>query len=205
MKMKIKIGALALVGIVMVSGVAASAAGGQQDGHGEQRRQSSAHQYDINMGQAKKMALDHAGLTFTQVRITDCDRDWNDGQLKYEVCFQSGSTHYCYEIDASSGAILSQTQESAQDFNDDFNDDDNDDDNESTNGSTAGITMEEAKKVAAEYAGFSVSEVCFTDCERDWDDGRLEYELEFEQGKMEYECTVDGVTGDIMEFDVDQD
>ena len=36
---------------------------------------------------------------------------------------------------------------------------------------------------------------------RDYDDGRLEYEVEFRTADTEYECTVDAATGDVFEFD----
>ena len=39
--------------------------------------------------------------------------------------------------------------------------------------------------------------------ERDRDDGRLEYEVEFKAGGMEYEYTIDGVTGAILEYEQD--
>lgn len=33
--------------------------------------------------------------------------DWDDGRMKYEVEFYSGTTEYDYDIDAVTGAILS--------------------------------------------------------------------------------------------------
>ena len=39
--------------------------------------------------------------------------------------------------------------------------------------------------------------------ERDYDDGRLEYDVEFDYGHLEYEYTIDGATGAILEYEVD--
>ena len=41
--------------------------------------------------------------------------------------------------------------------------------------------------------------------EQDWDDGRLEYEVEFKSGGMEYEYTIDGATGAILEYNSEWD
>ena len=45
----------------------------------------------------------------------------------------------------------------------------------------------------------------FTKAERDWDDGRLEYEVEFVKNGAEYVYTIDARTGSILEKDVDRD
>ena len=37
--------------------------------------------------------------------------DWDDGRMKYEVEFYSGTTEYDYDIDAVTGAILSSDRE----------------------------------------------------------------------------------------------
>ena len=41
--------------------------------------------------------------------------------------------------------------------------------------------------------------------DRDWEDGRLEYEVEFKAGGMEYEYTIDGATGSILEYEQEWD
>ena len=41
--------------------------------------------------------------------------------------------------------------------------------------------------------------------QQDRDDDRLEYEVEFRAGGMEYEYTIDGGTGQILEYDREQD
>lgn len=37
------------------------------------------------------------------------------------------------------------------------------------------------------------------------DDGLLVYEIEFFQGRTEYECTIDALTGEILEYDEEWD
>ena len=45
----------------------------------------------------------------------------------------------------------------------------------------------------------------FTKAKLDWDDGRQEYEVEFRQGRTEYDYTIDATTGAILESDRDRD
>lgn len=67
------------------------------------------------------------------------------------------------------------------------------------------ISAEEAKAIALAYAGLSEAEVTFTKIELDRDDGRIEYEIEFRQGMIEYECDIDAESGKILDFEKDYD
>jgi len=60
----------------------------------------------IGMDRAKAIALEHAGLTASQVRFTHTRMDREDGVIVYEVEFRQGQTEYEYEIDAAIGRIL---------------------------------------------------------------------------------------------------
>ena len=40
-------------------------------------------------------------------------------------------------------------------------------------------------------------------CKQDWDDGRLEYEVEIIYGTMEYDFEIDAYTGTVISRDVD--
>lgn len=68
------------------------------------------------------------------------------------------------------------------------------------------ISEDEAKAIALEHAGFSAEEVKFTKVQLDFDDGRYEYEIEFNVGyEKEYDYTVNAENGAILEFDLDID
>ena len=60
----------------------------------------------IGKARAKEIALDHAGLTYSDVSFVRVELDWDDGRPQYEVEFYSGSKEYDYEIDAATGKIL---------------------------------------------------------------------------------------------------
>ena len=63
----------------------------------------------ISADRAKQIALSHAGVSgasFTKVKL-----DTDDGVRVYEIEFKVGSVEYEYDIDASSGAIISSSSE----------------------------------------------------------------------------------------------
>ena len=139
--------------------------------------------------QAQEIALAHAGLTASQVTFVRSRLDYERGRQCYEVEFYTaGFTEYDYEIDASTGEILS------YDF-----------DAEGyvppAAGSTA-ITADQAMQIAlAEVPGAGASDIW--EFEVDMDDGRLEYEGTIYYSGMEYEFTIDGYSGAIRGWEVE--
>ena len=61
------------------------------------------------------------------------------------------------------------------------------------------IGMEAAKSAALKHAG--LSSATFTKAERDYDDGRWEYELEFHTDTAAYEVTVDAISGSVLDYE----
>ena len=49
------------------------------------------------------------------------------------------------------------------------------------------------------------SDVQFAKAKLENDDGGVEYEIEFYSGRTEYDYTIDAVSGNIIEYDVDYD
>lgn len=60
------------------------------------------------------------------------------------------------------------------------------------------IGLEGAKAAALERMGLSDSQVSWTETKQDRDHGRLEYELEFWAGQVEYDLDIDGSAGTIL-------
>lgn len=60
----------------------------------------------IGVSQAKSIALDHAGLTASQVMVTMATMRRDDGRMVYLIEFSRNGTDYSYKIDAQSGRIL---------------------------------------------------------------------------------------------------
>ena len=73
------------------------------------------------------------------------------------------------------------------------------------NTTTNYITESKAKAIALEHAQLKESEVGIKKVELDYDDDRAEYEIEFHQGRTEYEYTIDAATGKILDYNMDYD
>ncbi|MBS6215725.1 MAG: PepSY domain-containing protein [Clostridiales bacterium] len=143
----------------------------------------------ISLADAKTIALKDAGLSAGQVTFTQTRGDWDDGRKVYDIEFVSGSTKYEYEIAAATGTVLKREQESWSG---------------GSSGSTA-IGVEKAKTIALKDAGLSAGQVTFTKAQTGWDDGRMEYDVEFRSGGIEYEYEIDAYSGAILSRDVDRD
>ena len=141
--------------------------------------------------QARETALSHAGLTADQVTFVRSKLDRDDGRLMYDVEFYTSDyKEYDYEIDASTGEILSYDYD-AEGYSYQPN---------ATPGTA--ITAEQARAIAlAEVPGAAESDIY--EFETDRDDGRLEYEGKIIYNNTEYEFTIDGYSGAIRGWEVE--
>ena len=148
---------------------------------------------DVGLEAAKAAALKHAGLSADQVTGLTAKLDWDDGQRVYEVDFWQGSTEYEYEINADgtvrqyeSEAHAAPTAISA---------------GSGSGGSSATSTdigETGAKAAALSAAGLTEDQVQNLFIERDWDDGRIQYEVKFQANGTRYEYEIDGSTGSVL-------
>jgi len=67
----------------------------------------------------------------------------------------------------------------------------------------AQISEAQAKQIALENAGLTEDQVTFVRSNIDYDDGVMEYEVEFYSGNMEYDYDIDATTGAIRSMDQD--
>lgn len=151
---------------------------------------------DIGADKAKTIALSHAGLSKserTQVSGMQIKQDYDDGQLEYEVEFYLGTTEYDYTIDGVAGTVLDYTVERHSD------------DSNAGTGTTTDIGADKAKTAALHHAGLTETQITDLKVEADHDDGRLEYEVEFRAGNIEYEYTIDGTTAAVLKHESDLD
>ena len=143
----------------------------------------------ITAEEAKSAALKHAGFTSSEVTFTKAELDYEDGIAQYEIEFYSALNEYEYDINAATGMVIKYSKEAL--------------DIPAMKASQDTITVEEAKAAALEYAGLNADEVKFTKAELDYDDGTVEYEIEFRYGRKEYEFKIDAYSGEILEVEID--
>ncbi len=143
----------------------------------------------ITEDQARQIALDHAGLSASQVTFLKSSLDYDDGRQVYDVEFYSSDyTEYDYEIDAATGDILSYDSD-AEGY-------------APPTANTTAITADQARQIAlAEVPGATVNDIY--EFELDRDDGRLEYEGTIYYNGMEYEFTIDGYSGAIRSWEAE--
>jgi len=141
---------------------------------------------------AKAAALEHAGLTESEVTYVKVKLDREDGTIVYEIEFHFGNTEYDYEVDAYSGNILSY----------DYDIDNYTISSVWSNDSTH-ISLDEAKSIALTRANLTTEQVTYTEASFEYDDGMAVYQIDFISGGMEYEVEINAVVGTIVEYDVE--
>lgn len=154
----------------------------------------------IGMEEAARIAKEAAGVPETDPAAVEVDPELDEEVPHYEVeLSQPGRDEQEYLVDAFTGELLSGGPTVLS------SDPAEHEQNASGGGSIAGIGPDQARDAALTHAGISEGQVSGLQVQQDWDDGRLEYEVEFRSGDMEYEYTIDGSTGQILEYDQEQD
>ena len=72
-----------------------------------------------------------------------------------------------------------------------------------SNGEASVITSEDAEAIALSHAGLTAEQADRIRTELDSDDGILQYEVEIQAGRIEYDYVIHAVTGEILSFEQD--
>ena len=173
---------------------------------GSSRPEVSLPAGNIGESAAKQTALEHAGVKESDTKYCNAWLEYDDGWPEcYEVEFMAGSTRYEYEIALTSKTVLKFETKDLGGQTDQGGSGSQGETSSQGGGSSGDIGSQAAKTAALAHAGVSESQAYELEVERDYDDGRLEYEVEFKAGGMEYQYTIDGVTGSILEYEQDRD
>ena len=158
------------------------------------------------MDKAKEIALNHAGVKAADATFVETKRDYENGRLVYEIEFVvlSGNSYkeYDYEVAASDGTIVSYDYDIEASYTVPSG-------NAQTGGTqtTGDIGVDKAKEIALNHAGVKAADATFIEAKRDYDDGRLVYELEFvviSNGAIkEYDYEILAADGTIVSYDYD--
>ena len=141
----------------------------------------------ILLADAKKIALDDAGVN---VKVVFTTEDLVAGGIKspyYYFVFESDSARWTYKIDAVLGVIMDKTCDKITPPAPEF------------------IGLEKAKQIALEDAGLdeAAQKIVFTREELSRNQGKPCYILEFYTEKCAYSYKVDAVSGDILEKNIE--
>ena len=74
-------------------------------------KSSGAASNDIGESRARSIAMNHAGVTSSDVHSLESECDREDGRLVYEIEFKAGGMEYDYVIDAASGSVIKHESE----------------------------------------------------------------------------------------------
>ena len=159
----------------------------------QQMRETGAPGMPIGRAQAAYAAQEYAGVLEVSAITYEVDPELDEYPPHYEVELYTAFGEYEYMVDAYTGEILSGPANILED----------------ASGSTpvtpsgnssggAGIGIQGAKDAALSAAGLAESQVTALTVKGDYDDGRLEYEVNFWYNSTEYEYDIDGTTGAVL-------
>lgn len=167
----------------------------QKEKPSKQQAKAKKNNY-ISMDRAKQIAFNHAGINGKNARFDDQEFDVDDGVPSYELEFKVNGNEYEYDVHAVSGEILEAEHDIKQVQEQELKAD-----QKPATKKSEQLSKDEAITIALKHAGLSRSQVQFDDVELDHEDGRLEWEVEFEAGNWDYEYEVDGDSRKIIDFD----
>ncbi len=156
----------------------------------------------LSEDEIRAIVFNHAGVNANDVREFEIELDDEDGIWVYEVDFKAGSIEYDYVVNAVTGAIIRVETEI-------------DDDPTAAPGTprpTAQPTQQpgseflsedEIRAIVFSHAGVNANDVREFEIELDDEDGIWVYEVEFESGRHEYSYEVNALTGEIIDYEID--
>ena len=180
-----------------------------------------AEKQSIGSDAALTAAINNAGLKKEDVLRTESDFERQNGNYVYEIEFDSDGKEYDYVIDAKSGSVISKKIGTA---------DSNDiptkvepttvaktesaaekstasavteKTTQSTSKSASLISTDTAKAKALADANVSADKATFIKAEKDYDNGKVIYDIEFLTQSKKYEYEIDAATGAVVEKEIE--
>ena len=187
----------------------------------------------IAIDKAQSAAITHAGVENADFNKVELNTE--NGQKTYEVDFKSGEYKYDYVVDAISGNVISFTKEKDETSSKKETASKKPSKTESvkqevvqtepqqqesvsqpaanqsvtskqtTAANSAELTQSKAKSKALKHAGVKSADANFIKVQRDYDDGRKIYEVDFRANGYEYDYEIDAVSGEVLKYDKEKD
>lgn len=146
----------------------------------------------ISIEKAKEIALNNAGVSKADAVFKKAYYDSDDLVAHFDVKFVAGGYEYEYEIKASDGKILEKDIEKEPVR-----------ENATKASEKEIISKNEAKAIAIAHAKVDAGKVKALKIELDRDDVIAHYEVEFIEGRYEYEYEINAESGKIIAYDKD--
>lgn len=178
---------------------------------------------DVTETEAASIAMEHAGVKEDDALSLRVSQEEEDGVAVYDVEFATADRRYHCDVVRSSGEVLNFSYNAVTSGDDQADDgaaaqtsgaqessasaaqtdDASAADAQQSTASSGAIDEARAKSIALEHAGVAESDAKFYRVERDNDDGRAVYEVEFYSGNTEYDYEISAETGKILSYDSD--
>lgn len=178
---------------------------------------------DVTETEAASIAMEHAGVKEDDALSLRVSQEEEDGVAVYDVEFATADRRYHCDVVRSSGEVLNFSYNAVTSGDDQADDgaaaqtsgaqessasaaqtdDASAADAQQSTASSGAIDEAQARSIALEHAGVAESDAKFYRVERDSDDGRVVYEVEFYSGNTEYDYEISAETGEILSYDSD--
>ena len=159
----------------------------------------------LTEAEAKAAALAHAKLTQSQVTFLPSQFEKDHGSWEWEIEFFAEYVEYDYTVDALTGQILKWEKDIEKPPVTEVKPTQPAEQPPVTEPTPEILTAEEAKTIALNHAGLRLDQVSNLRVRRDRDDGIDIYEVEFSQGRVEFEYEIHSRTGKILDWEKDID
>ncbi|WP_369713169.1 PepSY domain-containing protein [Leptotrichia sp. HSP-342] len=161
----------------------------------------------ISIEQAKQLALNHSKVAKNMAKMTKIRLDKENRKFIYEIEFYTERKKYKYNIDANTGKVLSYSQKDRVSASTTIRDDGK---IINTNGNNTEIRktpkyigMEKAKEIAvARITG--AKKINVTNIQLDNEKGKMIYEGRIVYKNTEYKFDIDAITGEVINWEVNE-
>lgn len=154
---------------------------------------------------AKAAALAYTNVAEADVLAWECELDFEDGYIVYELEFHTSAGEYDCHVNALTGEVIKSHHEKTEYSNNHHGSTSTDPGTTpSSDGSVPSVTYltaEQAKAAALTHAGVNSVDAFNWECEFDKDDGRAIYEIEFCAGTYEYSYDIDATDGSVIKYE----
>lgn len=159
---------------------------------------------------AEEIAFADADITADRAERLFTEAERENGEWVYEVSFTVNNVEYEYMIREADGMIL-EWEIDGRDVGDavaeeslkDDSKEPGDSGEEASQDKNVPVGLENAKETALSDAGLDAADVSFTKIKFENDSHKVVYEIEFYQGRDEFEYTIDAYTGEVLKMERD--